>query len=292
MTEQTPGANVEEIQPKKSKRRPKRRAPHVITLTSGKGGVGKTNITANLACQLSKLRRRVMILDADLGLANIDIIFGISPQFNIGHVLAGEKTLSEILIEGPSGIRILPASSGIVDATEISEAQKILLLQQMEDLEPDFDYLLIDTSGGINGNVIYFALAGQTTLVIVTHEPTSLADAYALIKVLSISYHQTNFTIVVNEVSGEPEALEVYRRLSSATDRFLNVALDYAGFIPHDPRVRQAVRAQKPFMELYPSCNAAKGIKEIARNLIAMENEPLKSDLGLLWRNVLMSPAA
>lgn len=272
--------------------RAKRRNPHVITITSGKGGVGKTNITANLAYILRQLRRRVMIMDADLGLANIDIVLGLAPQYNISHVLSGEKRLSDILITGPAGIEILPASSGVVESTNISEQQKLMLLEQLEELETNFDYLLIDTEAGISNNVVYFALAAQTTVVIVTPEPTSLADAYALIKVLSSTYRQSEFRVLLNEVSGEYEALEVFKQLTNVTDRFLDVSIDYLGFVPRDPRVGESVRAQKPFCELYPGGAAAKALKEVAREIISMENKPLKSDLGLLWRNMLMSPAA
>lgn len=272
--------------------RAKRRNPHVITITSGKGGVGKTNITANLAYLLRQLRRRVMILDADLGLANIDIVLGLAPQYNISHVLSGEKRLSDIVVTGPAGIEILPASSGVVESTNITEAQKLMLLEQLEELETNFDYLLIDTEAGISNNVVYFSLAAQTTVVIVTPEPTSLADAYALIKVLSSTYRQSEFRILLNEVSGEYEALQVFKQLTTVTDRFLDVSIDYLGFVPRDPRVGESVRAQKPFTELYPGGAAAKALKEVAREIISMENNPLKSDLGLLWRNMLMSPAA
>ena len=268
----------------------KRTTPHIITLTSGKGGVGKTNFTANVALQLRQFRRRVMIFDADLGLANIDIILGISPEYNISHVLSGEKRLSEILVKGPGGIKILPASSGVTEMTDITEEQKIMLLQQMEELESEFDFLLIDTGAGIASNVIYFALAAQTVIVVLTPEPTSLADGYALIKVLSTNYKQNAFKILVNEVTGEHEALQVFKNLLTVTDRFLNVSLDLIGFLPHDSRIRDAVRAQRPFVELYPNTAASKCIKRIAKQILMMENDPMKSDLGLLWRNIL--PAA
>lgn len=272
--------------------RVRRRAPHVITITSGKGGVGKTNFTTNLAWHLRQCRRRVMILDADLGLANVDIVLGLAPQFNISHVLSGEKRLSDILVKGPAGMQILPASSGVLGTTDITEQQKIILLQQMEELEPAFDFLLIDTGAGIGGNVIYFSLAAQTIIVVLTSEPTSLADSYALIKVLSTTYRQRAFKVLVNEVSGEDEALDVFKRLVTVTDRFLNVSVDYVGYLPRDARVREAVRAQRLFSEMFPAAQATQAMKIVARQVMALENDPMKSDLGLLWRNLFLSRAA
>ena len=268
---------------------PPRHIPHVITVTSGKGGVGKTNFAANLGWSLRQIRRRVMILDADLGLANIDIILGLNPDFNISHVLSGEKKLEEILTKGPGGLKILPAGSGISSITELSESQKINLLAQMESLQEEFDYMLIDTGAGISQNVIYFNLAAQTMIVMVTPEPTSLTDAYALIKVLSRDYHQRQFKIVANDVVNEAEGLEVFDKISQVTDRFLSVSLDYLGHIPHDPCLRDSVRMQRPFCEVFPEGPAAKSMRKIARRVSELENNPMNSDLGLLWRNVLVS---
>jgi len=267
---------------------PAPRMPHAITVTSGKGGVGKTNFTANLGWQLRQLRRRVLILDADLGLANIDIVLGLTPEFNISHVLSGEKTLDEIVTRGPAGLRVLPASSGVSSVTELDETQKISLLEQMELLVQDFDFMLIDTGAGIAGNVIYFNLAAQTMIVLVTPEPTSLTDAYALIKVLSRDYHQHYFKIVTNDVTGEAEGLEVFDKLTRVTDRFLSVSLDYLGHVPHDGCLREAVRMQRPFCEAFPDGAAAQGLRKIARKVADIESNPLNCDLGLLWRNVLI----
>jgi flagellar biosynthesis protein FlhG len=264
-----------------------RRVPHVITVTSGKGGVGKTNFTANLGWLLRQIRRRVMILDADLGLANIDIVLGLNPVFNISHVLSGEKTMSEVLVKGPAGLRVLPACSGVQAMTDLGEAQKIRLLEQTEALAEEFDFLLLDTAAGIADNVIYFNLAAQTMIVLVTPEPTSLTDAYALIKVLSRDYHQHSFKIVANDVANEAEGLEVFEKLARVTDRFLNVSLDLLGAVPHDESVREAVRQQRPFCEIFPEEPASRGLRKITRRIAEMEHSALDCDLGLLWRNVL-----
>jgi flagellar biosynthesis protein FlhG len=207
-------------------------------------------------------------------------------------VLGGEKKLSEILVKGPAGIQILPASSGVMEITDLSDAQKINLLHQLEDLGSEVDFLLIDTAAGISSNVVYFALAAQTIVVVLTPEPTSLADGYAVIKVLSTTYRQRDFKILINEVSGEAEALDVFKKLTIVTDRFLKVSLHYLGHIPRDAKVREAVRAQKPFVELFPNTLASQAIKKVTRQILALENDPMKSDLGLLWRNILMSSAA
>jgi flagellar biosynthesis protein FlhG len=268
-----------------------RRTPHIITVTSGKGGVGKTNFTANLGWQLRQMRRRVLILDADLGLANIDIIMGLTPDFNLSHVLSGEARLEDILTKGPGGLRVLPAGSGVTAVTDLSDAQKLMLLEQMDALGEEFDHLLIDTGAGIAHNVIYFNLAAQTMIVLVTPEPTSLTDAYALIKVLSRDYHQTAFKIVANDVEDEAEGMEVFEKLTRVADRFLNVSLDYLGHIPHDPAVREAVRMQRPLCEVYPDSPASRGLRAVARKVSSLPHDPLGSELGLLWRNILVAPA-
>jgi flagellar biosynthesis protein FlhG len=268
---------------------PTNRVPHVVTVTSGKGGVGKTNFTVNLGWLLRHTRRRVMLLDANLGLANIDIVLGLNPAFNITHVLSGEKTVKDVLIKGPGGLRVLPANSGIESITHLSEAQKILLLEEIEALKEQFDYLLIDTGAGIADSVIYFSLAAQTIIVLITPEPTSIVDAYALIKVLAINHHQCAFTIVVNDVADEDEANEAFEKLTEVTDHDLNVSMDFLGFVPHDPRLREAVRLRRPFCEVFPDGPAAQGLRRIARRVAQIRHNPLDCDLGFLWRTALMS---
>lgn len=266
---------------------PARPVPHVITITSGKGGVGKTNLTANIGWHLRQLRRRVLILDADLGLANIDVILGISPEYNLGHVIRGEKTMAEVLTRGPAGMRILPADSGVTELTELSDAQRLRILTEMESIQGDFDYILIDTGAGIASNVMYFNLAAQTMIVVVTPEPTSLTDAYALIKVLSSRYRQHHFKIVANDVRDEAEGSDVFGNLTRVTDRFLNVSLDYLGCVPHAPQLRKAVQMQRLLSEIEPNSPAALAMRKLARKIGAFENDPLRCDLGILWRNLL-----
>ncbi len=242
--------------------------PRVISVTSGKGGVGKSNIVTNLAFNLARRGLKVLILDADLNLANVDILLGLTPKFNLHHVFTGEKGLREILIDGPAGIRILPASSGIMELADLSESQRLYFLSEMEALETEIDILLIDTAAGINNNVIYFNLAAQERMVVLTPEPTSLTDAYALIKVLSSRHDIKKFRFLVNQARSEKEALAVYKKLSMVTDRFLGtLALDYIGYIPYDSKLPQAVKSQRLVSDLFPDSPAARTFARLAGNL-------------------------
>jgi len=265
----------------------KRREIRVLSFTSGKGGVGKTHIVVNLAYALQQLGARVMILDADLGLANVDVLLGLAPQFNIQHVLEGKKTLSDILIQGPAGITILPASTGVCEVAHISEAQRFHLLDALDELYHDFDYLLVDTGAGISNNVIYFNLAAQDIVIVVTPEPTSLTDAYALMKVLANQYAEKHFKVVMNTVADDVEAVESFRRLSMVTERFLNVSLDYLGCIPYDSAFSSAVRQQKPLLELYPSTASAGCFYRLARLLLDSPGSAYpKGSIQFFWRRL------
>ncbi|NIA11266.1 MAG: AAA family ATPase [Nitrospiraceae bacterium] len=213
--------------------RPKKvnRDIRVIAITSGKGGVGKTNIAANFAYIFSKMGEKVLLLDADTGLANIDVILGITPKYSLFHVLRGEKDLSEVIVQGPGGIKILPAASGIQEMAELSRGQKFTLLEELDTLNENLDFVVIDTAAGIAGNVLYFNMVAKEIIVVVSPEPTSLTDAYALIKLLYQGYAARHFMLLVNMVTGSNEAKRVYRRLSNATDHFLNLSIGYLGYI-------------------------------------------------------------
>ena len=250
----------------------------VIAITSGKGGVGKTCITANLAYILSRLKRKTLIFDADMGLANIDVILGISPQYNIQHVLLGKKTLPEIMVPGPGGIKILPAASGIQEMAELSKGQKLTLMDELNDLNEDFDFMFIDTAAGITSNVLYFNMAAKEIIVIVTPEPTSLTDAYALIKILYQGHAEKRVMLIVNMVKNSHEAREVFTKLSKATEHFLDLSIEYLGYVIDDEKVTEAVKQQKMFAEIYPYSQASKCLSSIARK-ICLE-KPEKYNLG------------
>lgn len=240
----------------------------VVSITSGKGGVGKTNIVGSLAMALTELGHKVLILDADLGLANIDIIFGIHPPYNIGHVLRGEKSLDDIIVDGPKGIRIIPAGSGFVDLTHLSDGQKLSLMGEFESLDDSFDFFLIDTGAGISSNVTYFNLAADESIIVVTGEPTSVTDAYAMIKVMATEHGEKRFKLLMNMVKDFNEAKNVYSNLCQAADRFLSgVVLEYMGYIPMDDKVRHAVQNRRAFVDLHPTAAASKSLKQVALDL-------------------------
>jgi len=245
----------------------------VISVTSGKGGVGKTNITANLAYILSRMVKRILLLDADAGLANIDVILGITPKYNLSHVLCGEKTLSEAVVQGPGGIKILPASSGIKEMAELSKGQKFTLLEELDGMDEDFDFMLIDTAAGITDNVMYFNMAAGEIIVVVSSEPTSLTDAYALIKILYQNYAAKRFMLLVNMVVDSNEARAVYTRLSNATNHFLDLPIEYLGYLPHDKNIPKAVNKQKLLTEVFSNSRASKSLSKITEELCRRQPE-------------------
>lgn len=249
----------------------------VIAVTSGKGGVGKTNITANFAYILSRMGKRILLLDADAGLSNIDVILGITPKYNLSHVLSGEKTLSEAIVEGPGRIKILPASSGIEGMAELSKGQKFTLLEELDSLDEEIDFMLIDTAAGIAGNVTYFNMAAKEIIVVVSTEPTSLTDAYALIKILHQGYAAGRFMLLVNMAADTHEAMGVYTRLSNATKHFLDLPIEYIGYIPHDQNVPKAVKKQQLLAEAFPDSRASKSMSQIVAKLCRKKPEHYES---------------
>jgi flagellar biosynthesis protein FlhG len=260
----------------------------VISVTSGKGGVGKTNIAANLAYLLSRLNKKALVLDADAGLANIDVILGINSQYNLYHVLKGEKSLAETIIDGPGGIKILPSSSGIPEMTDLSRGQKLTLIDELNALNEDLDFMIIDTGAGISSNVMYFNMAAKEIIVVTSPEPTALTDAYALIKVLYQRYSKKRFRLLVNMVRNPSEAKEIYERLSHATDHFLNLTIEYLGYILLDEKVKEAVKKQKALAEVYPNSPATRCLAKIADKLCAETQEDDENgSINFFWENII-----
>lgn len=245
--------------------------PRVIAVTSGKGGVGKTNIVLNLGFALGKFGKKVLILDADLGLGNLDILLGIAPRYNLSHVLNGEKKINEIIVDGPGKLKILPASSGIQELTRLSESQKKVLSKELEKVVSFFDILLIDTAAGISSNVLFFNLSAQEIIVVVTPEPTSITDAYALMKVLSVRYKEDNFKLVVNSVGSSAEADEVYRQLNLVTSKFLNITIEYFGCVLTDKNIKNCVKKQKVVSEWAPFTPASLNFTVLAEKISQSE---------------------
>ncbi|MCP9446212.1 MAG: MinD/ParA family protein [Nitrospira sp.] len=260
----------------------------VIAVSSGKGGVGKTNVVANWAVALGRSGKRVFVLDADLGLGNLDVLLGLVPRHTIEHALSGVCTLKEICLEGPAGIQVLPASSGVPHLTSLTESQQLVIQEQLEGLAAGMDVLLIDTGAGISPNVTFFASSAHEIVIVVTPEPTSLTDAYALIKVLTRRYRERRFKVLVNQARGPREAAEVFRRLDTAVDRFLQVAIEPIGYVPHDDYVTLAVMRQKAVADLFPDSPAAQAFARLAGQLMQwpLPDFP-KSSVQLLWRRTI-----
>ncbi len=263
--------------------------PLVFSITSGKGGVGKTNMAVNLACALAKAKKRVILLDADLGLANVDVIMGITPQYNIFHLFHEEASLDKILFPTEYGFKILPAASGVSEMLALSTGQKLELLESMDALEEEVDYLIVDTGAGINDNVLYFNLAAQQRIVLLTPEPTSLTDAYALIKVLRTNHGVDHYKILVNMAQDEKSAKEVYTRLYKTCDRFLTgVSLDLIGFIPRDVAVRASVIKQRPFCIDAPDSPASKAVQDAAATIQTWDvPASLDGNIKFFWKRLL-----
>lgn len=250
-------------------RRMKKSMVKVIAVTGGKGGVGKTNVTLNTAIAMAEQGKRVLVLDADLGLANVDVMLGLRVERNLSHVLSGQCDLEDVLVEGPSGIKIVPATSGTKNMVELSPAEHAGLIRAFSSLQGDYDVLLVDTAAGISDMVLSFARAAQDVMVVVCDEPTSITDAYALIKILSREHGVFKFKIIANMVRTMREGQVLYNKLTKVTDRFLDVALELAAIVPFDENLRLAVRKQQPFVKAYPKSPASLAIKTLAVRAIS-----------------------
>jgi len=241
----------------------------VLSVTSGKGGVGKTNIVASLAEAFRSMGQRVLIIDADLGLSNVDIIFGVHPEYHIGHVIDGEKSISEVLLTTATGIKILPAGSGVTELTHLTQGQKMNLLVELGTLEGSFDIVLVDTGAGISPNVLYFNAAADDCMIIATREPTSITDAYAMMKVMNTQHGIRRFKLLINMVRESSEAKAVYLNLSNAAQKFLsNVVIEYMGFIPQDETLQRSVIKRVPVIIDNPGAASSQSIKKLARMIM------------------------
>lgn len=237
----------------------------VIAVTGGKGGVGKSNTSINLAIGLAELGRRVVVLDADLGLANIDVLLGITSRRTIADVLAGECSLREVLVDGPGGIKIVPASSGTQSMTSLSTMEHAGLINAFSELGDNIDVLIVDTAAGISEGVVSFLRASQEIIMVVTDEPTSITDCYALIKLMNRDYGLYRFRVLANMVRTPQEGRQVFAKLTKVTERFLEVALQYVGSIPFDDALRKSVQRQRAVLEAYPRSKAAIAYKSLAQ---------------------------
>ena len=241
------------------------RPVQVIAVTGGKGGVGKTSISVNLAAAMAAAGRRVVLLDGDLGLANVDVFLGLSPRYTLAHVLSGERTLEEILVTAPQGFQIVPAASGVADMANLDARTHLGLVQAFSQLTTQVDVMIVDTAAGIAHGVTQFSQAAQQVIVTICDDPASLTDAYALVKVLSRNHGVNRFRVVTNMSRAPGGGAELFQRFERVTARFLDVVLDFAGDIPEDEFLRRSIRAQRPVTQAYPASPAAQAFKKLAQ---------------------------
>ena len=280
----------ENAQPQNRKKKSNTR---VIAVTSGKGGVGKTNIVANLGFAFSNIGKKVLILDADLGLGNLDVLLGLAPKYNLSHVFMGEMNIAGVLEFGPGNMQILSAASGIQELTHLSLEQKVQILSELDRLIDDVDILLIDTAAGISSNVMDFNVSAQEIIVVVSPEPTSITDAYALMKVLSLKYSEKRCKLLVNMVSSPREGQEIFRQLDVVTNRFLDINIDYLGCVLYDEKVTMGVRRQKLVSDLYPNSPASKSLTKLARKISRSSpvHQP-KGNTNFFWHHLMQGNIA
>jgi flagellar biosynthesis protein FlhG len=241
-----------------------------IAVTSGKGGVGKTSVVVNLAMALARLRNRVAILDADFGLGNVDVLLGLAPVAHLGHLLAGEKGIHDIIVPGPMGVQIIPASSGLRELTALTPTQWQRLMKALDTVCAEVDFLLIDTAAGISDNVIDLLVSSQRVLVVTSLEPSAVVDAYALIKVLTVADPRKEIAVLVNATRNAEEAELVFRQLDVAATRFLHRRLHYYGFVTQDPAVREAILVQRPIVDHRPQSPASRCFRILASRIAGL----------------------
>jgi flagellar biosynthesis protein FlhG len=266
-----------------------KRAAPVFAVTSGKGGVGKTNVVANLATALTRQNKRVLVIDADLGLANLDLFLGVKPIYTLADFFSGAATLAEIILSNRDGILVMPGASGVQEVTALDHEQKAALLTELDLITHDMDLVLVDTGSGISDAVTYFTSAAQEIVVVVTPEPSSMTDAYALIKVLAAQHRQQRFLVLANSVSSADEARRVFDTLSSTALRFLNASLDFLGWIPRDPKLVWAAARAQTVVADNAAAPSAKAFGALAEKLtrIAAADVKVKGSIQFFFRRML-----
>lgn len=262
-----------------------KKVPRIITVTSGKGGVGKSNLVVNLGLALSQRGLKVILLDADFGMANIDIILGLMPRYSMHNVISGEKKLSEVIIDGPMGMKIIPGGTGLMDMDGMQNEQREKLINELMEIEKEADLVLVDTGAGISRTVIGFVTAADEVIVMTTLEPTAIADAYSVIKVVSNHKIHQSINMVVNQVNNSQEGQDLAGHFKRVADKFLHVDIEYLGEILSDSAVTKSVRAQEPFYTSYPRSKATNCIEAIANKLVKdVPAEEVKSVTGFFKR--------
>lgn len=241
----------------------------IITVSSGKGGVGKSNFTLNFALALQALNKKVLLFDADIGMANIDVLMGVRPRYNLYHLLKGEKNIREIMEDGVNSLPFIPGGSGLAELFTLSESDLNYFTDQIEEISGEMDYIIFDTGAGLSKETLKFITAADECLVVTTPEPTSITDAYALIKVVGGMEDTVPFQLMINRVENEKEAKQVADKISLVARKFLNIEIPMLGYMSDDTHVVQAVKKQVPFSIAYPNCNASRDVQRLAANYIA-----------------------
>lgn len=265
----------------------------LIAVTSGKGGVGKTSITVNLAIQLCRNGYRVVVIDGDLGLANVEVIMGIVPKYSMYDLLNSELDLSDVLIEGPAGVKFISGGTGIVELANLHSQEFDRILCTMSALDNYADFILVDTGAGISSGVTGFVLAAREVILVTSPEPTSITDAYAVLKVISQKNGDCSVRLIVNMAEGPMEAEDVLGRLNTAAEKFLGTGIKSLGYLARDPAVGRSIKMQTPFLVAFPNCAAAKGIGRIAGRILDnteyyMESEGVKDFLTRIYRSLIV----
>lgn len=249
------------------RRMAKQKPVQVMAVASGKGGVGKTNISVNLSLALVAMGKEVLLLDADLGLANVDLLLGLRAEHNLSHVITGERTLEEVIIKGPEGLNIIPAASGTQMMSELSPAQHAGVIRAFSELSTPIEILMVDVAAGISDSVVSFTKAANEIIVVVCDEPTSLTDAYALMKVLNTEHDIQRFNILANSVRSPKEGLNLFAKLTRVTDHYLDVTLDYMGAVPYDEYLIKAVKKQHAVIQSYPQSPSSMAFRKLAKKI-------------------------
>jgi flagellar biosynthesis protein FlhG len=255
-----------------------RRRCRAIAVAGGKGGVGKTTVAVNRGMSLAMAGHDVMLLDADMGLANVDVLLGLAPSRHLGHLLDGTATLEELVLEAPHGLKVVPGGSGARRLAQLGNGEHAAVIRAFDELPKPPDYLLVDTAAGLSDNVAMFAAAADDVVVVVCDEPASLTDAYALVKVLSRDFGVRRFRMVANQVRNAGEARALHQKLAKVSDRFLDIVLDFFGMVPQDERLRQAIRRQSAVVDLWPAARSSQAFKQLASAVDTWE-EPASAGL-------------
>lgn len=259
--------------------------PRIVTVTSGKGGVGKSNFVVNAAIALQKMGKKVLIIDADMGMGNDDVLMGFLPKFNVYDIIFDNKPIEEVVIEGTFGVKLLPGGTGISKFEEVTEAQRESFINKLSELN-DIDYIIIDTGAGVNRSVLGFIACSEELILITTPEPTSLTDAYSLIKTVNHFKLKDSAQILINKALDAEEGEATYNKFNNVVKKFLNINLEYLGHMSEDKKLIKAVRSQEPFLISYPNSAVAKDVEYLAKKIIGIESEKSGKSVQDLFKKI------